>query len=359
MSNVTNFSHGFQLIRNADVEIIRDTTPRSDRTIARMIIDGKHEHEFNPDSRVSRALANTSEEMLRQRIAGGSFFLQNGNLVSFKDGNRKHFVHTDDSIQALIDHIGYTTDEDQMGGFNRLNTRALKLQSIHSNVELEVPGYQTGNEFNSELSFAWSPFESHVSSAFRLIRLICSNGMTGMTSFLNTNIPLVNRWQEHLDIASKQIQNKVTGMMENRFNQMITQHATIRDLQRVMDHITKRLQVQDNQGNESIRTLLTETARMIDPQVHLGSNYLTSAFEDSRLSDQLPSHLSMHTLWNMLTELSSHTASAEDSTDFAIDKFANEILFDRLEDATLGMTGQIELDSNFNNVEAALMYHQK
>lgn len=358
MSQVSKFSHGFKLIKNANVEIIRGETPKSHQPVATMIIDGEYEHEFSPSSRVSRALADTSTDQIQQRIQGGSFFLQNDKLVSFKDGNKKHFVHTDESIQALIDTIGYTTDKEHMGGFNRLNTRELKLQDVWSDVELEIPGYQTGNEFNSELSFQWSPFEAHVSSVFRLIRLICTNGMTGTTNFLNTNIPLVNRWQEHLDIASKQIQNKVTGMMESRFNQMIHQHATVRDVQRVMDHITKRAKVDHNQQSEKTMELMIRTAQMIDPKTHVGDKYLGSAFEDGRVGDRIASHISMHTLWNLITELSSHTTEGEGSTDFGLDRFANEILFDRLDDGTLGMTGEIELDSNFNNVEAALMYHQ-
>lgn len=350
----SNFSHGFQLIRNGQVEIDTDFSGKKEHAV--MTIDGKHEHHFHPDSRVSRALHTTPLQEIEQRISGGSFFLQNGQLISFKDGNKKHFTHTDDSIQALIDNIGYTTDETAMGGYNNLNTRKLRLQSVRSNVELEVPGYNAGGDFNSELSFAWSPFETHVSSVFRLVRLICTNGMTGMTNFLNTKIPLVNRWEEHLDIANKQIQNKVTGMMESRFGQMVDQPATVRDIQRVMDHITKRLKVEGNQGSEQTRTLLLNTARMIDPQVHL-TGYLSSVFDDGRVADQLPGHISMHTLWNMITELTSHTIAADDSSDFALDKFANEVLFDRLTDSSVGLSG-VEMNSNFNNVEAALMHHQ-
>ena len=358
MSQVSKFSHGFKLIREGNVEIIRDETPQSKQPVATMIIDGEYEHQFPASSRVSRALADAHESQIEKRIQGGSFFLQNGQLVSFKDGNKKHFVHTDESIQALIDTIGYTTADEHLGGQNRLSTRKLKLQDVWSDVELEIPGYQTGNEFNSQLSFAWSPFEAHVSSVFRLIRLICTNGMTGTTNFLNTNIPLVNRWDEHLDMASKQIQNKVTGMMENRFNQMIHQHATVRDLQRVMDHITKRAKIDDNRHSQKVMDMMIGTAQMIDPKTNLGNQYLGSAFEDGRVGDRLASHISMHTLWNLITELSSHTVEGEGSTDFGLDRFANEILFDRLDDPTLGMAGEVELDSNFNNVEAALMYHQ-
>ncbi len=358
MSQVSNFSHGFTLIKNTDVEIIRGKTPKSHQPVATMILNGEYEHTFAPTSRVSLALADTHESQIQSRIQGGSFFLQDGKLVSFKDGNKKHFVHSNESIQALIDTIGYTTDKEHMGGFNRLNTRELKLQNVWSDVELEIPGYQTGNEFNSQLSFSWSPFEAHVSSVFRLIRLICTNGMTGTTNFLNTNIPLVNRWEEHLNIASKQIQNKVTGMMESRFKQMIHQHATVRDLQRVMDHITKRAKVDSNNQSDEVINMMIRTAQMIDPKTHVGDKYLGSAFEDGRVGDRLASHISMHTLWNLITELSSHTNEGEGSTDLGLDRFANEILFGRLDNGSLGMTGEIELNGNFNNVEAALMHHQ-
>ena len=125
-----------------------------------------------------------------------------------------------------------------------------------------------------------------------------------------------------------------------------------------MDHIQKRAQIDTNRHSEQTMEMLLRTAQMIDPKTHVGDKYLSSAFEDGRVGDRIASHISMHTLWNLITELSSHTTEGEGTSNFALDRFANEVLFDRLDDGTLGMTGEIELDSNFNNVEAALMYHQ-
>ena len=358
-STTSLFDNDFKLIRGGKVSI----TPvqnQQGNDCARMVIDGHIEHQFPADSRISRALSHTPVSLIEKRITNGSFFLKGDTLLSYKDGDKNHFTHTDESIASLIDHVGYTEtnpNDAQLGGYNNTNSKRIRLQSVRSNVELEVPGYQTGNEFNSELSFAWSPFETHVSSAFRLVRLICLNGMTGMTSFLNTKVPLVNRWEEHLDITNKQIQNKITGMMGGRFEQMINQPATVRDVQRVMTHITNRLESSANQSSAKRSNLMIKTARMIDPQVHL-TGYLNGAIEDGRVADQLTAHISMHTLWNMITELVSHTYEGDNSSNSALDKFANEVLFDRIGLQSNAQHAGVVMNSNFNNVEAALMHHQ-
>lgn len=361
MKNQT-FTNGFQMIRDADVEARQDFTPRSSKPIL-VIGVGEHEYSFSPDSRVSRALAHNSAEDIAQRMRGGDFFFHNGELVNFQYGDRKSFVHTDEAIQALIDHVGFTAHNPDDGagvGYKNYQAQSVSLQSVHSDVEIEIPAYQDGGNLSSQLSFAWSPFQQHVSTSFELIRLICANGMHGLTSFLNNKIPLVNKWEEHLAIANRQIQNTVTGMIVRRMDEMSRLPATVRDCQRVVDYCRGRLDnAPANHQNEKALKILRDNAYIANPEFHLKDHYEAGVFNDRRLSDQNNSHLSLFTLWNMLTEISTHTSAGEGGSDFGIQKHANELVFDRGISTTNTMNaGRVTLSTAFSNAEAALVGDQ-
>ena len=66
----------------------------------------------------------------------------------------------------------------------------------------------------------------------------------------------------------------------------------------------------------------------ISPSTNLSEVYRSSVFDDKNLASQLPGHLSMFDIFNVATELRTHTAESKGSSDFSLDKFANDILFD-------------------------------
>ena len=355
------FTDGFEIIRDASVTAKQDFTPRSTKPVVVINVGDQHEYTFSPESRVSRALAHNSADEIAERMNGGDFFFRNGELVNFQYGERKGFVHTDEAIQALIDHVGYTdVTEGRSVAPNRLQSKSVRLSSVHSDVEIEIPAYADGGQLSSQLSFAWSPFQQFVNTSFELVRLICANGMTGLTSFLNNKIPLVNNWEEHLAIANKQIQNTVSGMIVRRMDEMTRLHATVRDCQRVVDYCQARLDsAPDNHHNEKALKILRDNAYIANPEFHLKGHYAPGVFNDRRLSDQTESHLSLFTLWNMLTEISTHTFVGEGESNFGIQKHANEIVFDRgIATKTTMNAGRVQLSSAFSNAEAALVGDQ-
>jgi hypothetical protein len=52
-------------------------------------------------------------------------------------------------------------------------------------------------------------------------------------------------------------------------------------------------------------------------------------FSDTRLAAQLPAHLSVYDVYNMATELASHTGEGGTSTQHGLHKMANSMLIDR------------------------------
>jgi len=311
---------------NADVEV-KASTDRKNHPVAEIMVDGNEElvHRFPSTSRVSQALELMSPIQLQERLTGGHYFFVNGVLFDFRDGNYNGFVHSEENIEALKKTIGIDLTSRSRGTQDQGTAR---LAKVWSSQEIQVPGIDEGGSFDSRLTFRWNPFVETIRSSFDIVRLICSNGMTGLTSLFNAKIPLLNRWEEHLEIADKQIQNKLHGMLSERLRNMTIERATLADCLRLQDHATNRLGDFNNQTGER-RGTLRSIARAVDPMTHLSEFYKKDAFKDRRLAAQLPSHLTMFDAYNIATEIASHTAEADRSTNFGLDKFANELVFDR------------------------------
>ena len=186
-------------------------------------------------------------------------------------------------------------------------------------------GKVEGGEFNSMLRFLWSPFSSHINTAFELIRLICANGMVGLASFLNAKVPLINMWQQNMDIAAKQIQNAVDAKFEKRFLTMSNTATSVGVLMNIGKHIEERLYAHDLPDTE--RALLNGLMQVVDPIQHVGHVYSDRVFTDNNVAQQCPAHLSKMDTYNIVTELSSHTSEADNSSDNALQKIANALMW--------------------------------
>ena len=343
MSNDRSFEKGFDIIRDAAVAI-EATRNTQNHPVAVATFNDRFQHRFDANSRVARALETMHPQELAERLTGGTFFFgPNGQLIDFRDGNYHGFVHTDESIARLLQVIGYETNK---GG-------GVSLRKVWSENGIEVPQYNEGGDFNSRLSFKWNPFQAHVNSAFELVRLICTNGMTGLTSFLNTKVPIINRWEEHLDIANQQIQNKVGAMVTARLGQMGIERATIAETQQIADHAFLRIKDGGQAMDSVARERLAKIQAIANPRTHLADVYHKNVFDDRRLGAQMPAHLNTFDVYNMATEIRSHTVETPSSTGHALDRMANGLVFDRQDlTAHAARFGQTPL-SSFSDAERA------
>lgn len=342
----------YELLRDAHVSI-RATRNEKNFPVAIADINGKYEHRFDATSRVSKSLELMTPEDLAARLSGGQYFFVGNDLVDFRDGHYNGFVHTDESIANLVEVLGINPAKDlNTKVHNNLISGDWVLGNKWSDHGIVVPGYQDGGEFKSELHFGWNPFVKTVNSAFMLWRLICTNGMRGLTSFLNTKIPLINRWEEHLDIANRQIQNKVEGMVARRLSMMGAERATVAETMLVAQHAQTRL-AKGERLDQIQRDRLRNIANIAHPMPHLGGVYKSNVFEDRRLAAQMPAHLSTYDVYNIATELRSHTNESDGSSDHALDKFANEIVFDRKDLTAHASRYTLPQQSSFSDPDAA------
>lgn len=343
------------MLRNADVEVIAGRD-RSNANIAIANIGG-YEHRFDAKSRVSRALDMMSADDLAARLTGGQyFFMEDDNgenqLIDFRDSQYDGFVHTDDSIEHLMEVLG-ATQGSRVRVHENTTSKNISLGRKWSGHNIVVPSYKDGGEFESELHFGWNPFIKTINSAFMLYRLICTNGMRGLRTFMNTKIPLVNRWEEHLEIANRQIQNKVEGMVTRRMTQMGAERATVAEVDLLTGHAYKRTQTVANSNELGKLQTLNRIIDIANPRLHLASVYKDEVFADKRLAAQMPAHISVFDLYNMVTEVRSHTSEAEDSTDRGLDKLSNDLVFDRKDLTQYASRFMLPRESEFSDPDAA------
>lgn len=348
-----------ELIRNAKVEVRPVITDSSD-VLAHITINDKYEHTFESSSRISKVLSMTGDtrsfevakQQLQERLDGGDYFMIDGQLVDFRDSVYNGFVHTDDSIGHLIDNIGIMRNDDALRSGLKLNTQSSKhiLANRYSSEGLEIAGLNEGGMFNTNIVYSWNPFTSFVKGAFEIVRLICENGMVSATDLISSNIPLVNRWEEHLKISNKQMQNAVQGLVGKRINDMVSERASVTDLRLIAKHAENRLSsVIDPNEKERLERIKF----IADPMIHLPEYYSLESLQDTNIAAQLPGHLSAFDAWNCVTEIMTHTSENEKSTPRSLQGFANSLVFPKKEANTNHHLNTTPLLSAFSNPEVA------
>lgn len=340
----------YEMVRNASVGVIQHRDANNNPIVI-ADINGR-EHRFDAKSRVSRSLELMTPNDVADRLTGGNYFFVGDNLVDFRDGHYNGFVHTDDSIAALVDTIGITDDTSVRVHENTV-ARDISLACKWSDHGITVPSYNDGGEFQSELHFGWNPFVKTINSAFMLYRLICTNGMRGLRSFMNTKIPLVNRWEEHLEIANRQIQNKVADMVTNRMAQMGSERATVAETALLTSHAYQRTQALQNTTELEKLQRLNRIIDIANPRLHLNTVYKDEVFKDKRLAAQMPAHLSVFDVYNMVTEVRTHTNESEQSSDRGMDKLSNDLVFDRKDLTQYASRFMQPRQSEFSDPDAA------
>jgi hypothetical protein len=351
-------AQNYTLFRNANVKVSNVFNKKGDIQ-AHILVNGKHEHIFDASSRVSKALSHASGEQLKlataqleDRLTEGSYFFVDDQLVDFRDSIYTGFVHNDRSIEQLVRHIGIAKNETLTRSGLRLNTvpSDFMLMNRHSTEGFDVPGYLAGGAFSSSILFTWSPFTSFVRGAFEIVRQICSNGMVGTSELINSRIPLINRWEEHLQIANLQMQNKVSGLVQNRLGEMGHERASVADLQLIAKHAgIRKLETK----NASERSRLDSIIAVSDPVNHLADYYHGNVFQDKSIAARVGGHLTQFDCYNLATELSTHTGETEESTTGALQRLANGLLFPAANSGGIREINRTPLLSAFSNPDQA------
>ena len=328
MNNVS-----YNLIQKANVVVSVVPGIKFNRT--HITVNDQFEHTFEETSRLSQALYSSSPEQLQSRLSGGSYFFVNDALIDCRDNQYNGFVHSEEAIEQLMQTIGIETNVATTRRNNlRLNTTVspITLTKKWSEDAFQVPGYLAGGAFSSAITFGWNPYMQYVRGAFEIIREICTNGMVGTSDLINCRIPLINRWEEHLNIADIQMQNMVQSFVARRLSEMGHERATVSELQLITNHARARLENASVLFDNKAAQRLIEIIRAVDPKYHLTGHYNEQVFNNSNVAARMPGHLSLFDTWNAVTEIHSHTTECADSTGGGLQRLANKMVFPSKDD---------------------------
>lgn len=345
--SIKSFQDGFQLITDVPVKVTPDfkrTRAGHEKTAILHVADNQFMlPRRNPIVKAAHDPRVKNEE-IEQQLRNSSFFVNDGNLIEMR--KNAPFIQSDDSISEMIDKVGYTKGT---------NGR-VRLQSEYDESEFDafesIPNFATGGEMRSNLRFSWSPFNRNINSDLQLIRLVCANGMTNTTALLNAKVPVVNNWEEHMQIARIQLQRTTQDVVTKRIQAITNAPASINDCLRVQQAAIDRLLMKENTDNPETLEMLTAIYEASDVFSHCSPYYKREVFENKAIAQMCKSHLSLFTIWNMLTELTTHTA--DDGKTFALNKMANDVLLSRTTSSSR-FSDNVKTASAFDNPEAAFI----
>lgn len=286
-------------------------------------VNEKYEHVFTPNSKESRLLAQTDLETIHRLFNGGSYFFVNGVLRDYRASTYKGFQHSDDAILALATKIGYSVTDPKKAKENsifqgiRHNLNGAFLGGEWDKFDLELPGFGDGGKFENRLVAAWSPFRTGVIITVDMLRLVCTNGMVGQSPMVTYEVPVVNDWNNNLEIASRQLRPRFNEVIRRSVEAMPDKRASLYEVERA-----HKLLKQRSGGVIDTTSSLRDLVELTDAAKHLRSHYN----DDQLARNELPSHLTRYDVFNILTEATTHHGR-EERNDRAITAYLNEFVF--------------------------------
>lgn len=311
----------------------------------------KYKHEFKDNDKITKEFKSLSHEEFKERYTNATFVFsknhesfsnnfdlyENYSLVDYRNSYYKGFIQSEEMMNDFSKEIGLkkatpeSKSESLFKGIKSIDDLFNKYKTNKFNVNLTGEksdfnfGLDKDNEFTGSLSFSWNPFEKSVSTVVEIQRLKCLNGMFGLSPLLRNNIPIVNNISEHLDIAKSYISDNLKMILKEKLEVMTKKPASLHQARMVYYHAKNR--EASNFHNASALERLKKIAFYSDIKEHCKC-YKDSVLYSSDVAKLYPSHLTQYDIWNLLTEIDSHTKEGSDSTSKVIQTAINRLMFE-------------------------------
>jgi hypothetical protein len=334
----------FKVFKDAKVEVTIREMKRDD---IRLVIQVENEmpHTFEKNAKENAYLQEMDLPTIQERFNGGTYIFNNGELIQYRDSAYRGFIRSADDMNTLSELVGtekVNSRSGVSGMFESFRANSINkdyfLGGAGQTFNLDIKELGEGGSFENRLVHKWSPFDQNLIVSLETERLICTNGMVGMSSFVTKGVPFVNRYEEHLNLINVLLQPEYNNLLKNRFRDMSEQHASLASMMTAHSILEKRLK-QNNishlgtQTEESIksRAKLRSFTNLLNVKQNLGNVYKNDAFSNKEQARHALGNLTKYDVFNILTEASSHTKGYDDNTK-AIQKEINVLVFDELND---------------------------
>lgn len=259
---------------------------------------------------IARQVAATNIENVEHSLVGGHYVFENNKLREYKSNSYNGFIQSDEFIDR----------------FGNDKTLASKVKQ-----SIQIGNMGKGGNFDLTAGFTWSAFDPNLTTQVQVLRLICENGMTIRTSVLEKRVPIINLFDEHLRIASEQTIDVASRLLTSRLEKLHLQVASVRHVNLIKTHVSARLHDNPTSGK------LMRIEQYLD---HNMERYYTEhALSSGAISSHLPSHMNKFDLYNIVTEVSSHTEETDRSSTRALNKMASDLVLNENNDYLFNSIG--------------------
>lgn len=320
------------VLANAKVEVKLNEDAKKN-IVVNIVVNDRYVHTFDHKTREAKMITEMDLSVFSKLMNGGTYiFTHEGKLVDYRNSAYKGFMHSEHAIQKLSEKIGYNVAEErssfmrrrQIGEFfNQFREeRGVFLGGLSEPFYFDIASLGEGGGFKNRIVYKWNPFEANIHTTIEVERLICSNGMVGISPLVTRKVPIINDWERHLEIVSLQIQPNVTSLLQDRFIKMSDTHASVASVLEARSMLLDRSQLKSVKGQEQ----LSELIKMTDVEGRLKDVYRDEVFKQGA-GRAAASDITQFDLFNILTEACSHTAGTDNSNE-KIQKFINRMTFD-------------------------------
>ena len=318
-------------------------------TLSMFIVDEhglEYHHLFHKKSKTYQEfIKNDTDDFVSMLVGAPFVFISNDSgewrLVDYRTNRNKVFVQSEENLSMLSEILGVDNSGKQL----ILGSKSFKY---------EFETYDQGsNTFEAALSLPFSPFQRHVSCSVGLERLICLNGMITNASVFSYKIPVLNNVRENIEIGLSQIIPNVKNSLKERLEKMQNETASLAEAKRVHNFVVKRNSPANSAPDRRVR--IQSLALASNVFLHC-KNYAKDVLEDRQSCKFLPSHLTRFDLWNILTELDSHTDETEESKSRSVQRYINTIMFNS---ASFCETNELAVNTEFSTSGRFNASHQQ
>lgn len=303
-------------------------------------IDGEWEIKLDRRNNVVGQLAlGVDPEELKHSFLGGRFFVVDDQVVDYRLAEQLgKFMHDDKGLANLVSKVGMSID----------HRGVIQAKSVTGKFDYDA-GNNQGLQFLVDIGFEWSPFSLDIDSMLSLIRLACYNGLIVSDPIMNHKIPVMNGWEENLQIANDVLSHSFHHKVGPRLTQLQDETINMHDAMGLCDLIGSAL------GDKKEGTIINhnEVARiheLLEPVV-------TSEVRgmQKNLLKFIGAPITAFDAMNVATELASHHINPFSASAKKLVGFANNLLFSELRQSNLAVNlDNLVMDTKvFGNTDQA------
>ena len=280
-----------------------------------VFLDGNIKVPMDPRGQIANQIAlGIDPDDLKSEVLEGRYFLVDGGCVDHRLKSDIKFEHNDDSVQALVDKLGFATRVNPATGYSGpILTRATR-EAFEVN-----PLDSIGGQFDIHIGFNWSPFDLDIHSLIEMWRQVCENGAIAQSPILDNKIPMLNRWEENLAISDRVVRHSFDKLVLPRLEALPNERVTLADVVALQGIISNMQQSKHLHGSSLMA--LANMEEVIDQAWIPGAHSLKK-----NMLKFVPAPMTAYDAYNIVTEAATHHLG-RDQTNHRAAAFVSSLIF--------------------------------